>query len=41
MYLQINGYLLKQDEKLGIKNPVNQFIYSCLFPKEQIERGLK
>lgn len=36
-----NGYIVKQGIKLGIKTPVNQFIYSCLLPLEQIARGLK
>ena len=36
-----NGYIVKQGELLGIETPVNQFIYSCLLPQEQIARGLK
>lgn len=36
-----NGYIVKQGQKLGVKTPVNAFIYSCLIPQEQIARGLK
>ena len=36
-----NGYIVKQGELLGIKTPVNSFIYHCLLPQELNARKLK
>lgn len=33
-----NGYVVKQGKKLGVKTPVNDFIYHCLVPQEQQAR---
>ena len=34
-----NGYIVKQGELLGIKTPVNSFIYQCLVPQENKARS--
>ncbi len=34
-----NGYIVAQGEKLGVKTPVNAFIYHCLRPIEQLARS--
>jgi len=36
-----NGYIVKQGKFLGIKTPVNSFIYHCLLPQELNARKLK
>lgn len=36
-----NGYIVEQGKKLGLQTPVNEFVYNCLVPQEQIARGLK
>ena len=36
-----NGYIVKQGKLLGIKTPVNSFIYHCLLPQEIQTRKLK
>ena len=36
-----NGYIVKQGKLLGIKTPVNSFIYHCLLPQELNARKLK
>ena len=33
-----NGYIVKQGEKLGVKTPVNKYIYECLKPMEEQAR---
>jgi 2-dehydropantoate 2-reductase len=33
-----NGYIVKQGKLLGIKTPVNSFIYNCLLPQEKQAR---
>jgi len=35
-----NGYIVKQGLELGIKTPINDFIYYCLLPQEQKARKL-
>ena len=34
-----NGYIVKKGKQLGIKTPVNSFIYHCLLPQEQQVRN--
>jgi len=34
-----NGYIVKQGELLGVKTPVNSFIYQCLVPQENKARS--
>jgi len=33
-----NGYIVKEGEKLGVKTPVNRYIYECLKPMEKEAR---
>ena len=35
-----NGAIVKMGKELGIKTPVNEFIYNCLLPQEKNARGL-
>lgn len=35
-----NGYIVKQGIELGIKTPINSFIYNCLLPQENNARSL-
>ncbi|WP_378186298.1 ketopantoate reductase family protein [Aquimarina sp. W85] len=34
----LNGYVVKEGKKLGIKTPVNSFVYHCLMPAERKAR---
>ena len=36
-----NGFIVKEGEKLGIKTPVNRYIYECLKPMESAARNSK
>ncbi|WP_347584292.1 2-dehydropantoate 2-reductase [Gramella sp. MAR_2010_147] len=36
-----NGFIVKEGEKLGVKTPVNRYIYECLKPMEAVARKSK
>ena len=33
-----NGFIVKEGERLGVRTPVNRYIYECLKPMEEAAR---